>query len=318
MPSRRALDWLLGADQPSIRYRALTELLDRPLDDPEVCAAAERIPTVGWVAELLVDRGPEGLWAGPEDAYRPKYTSTYWKLLALSDLGITRSHPLVRRSCEAWMRRFALSGGGVGGSSRGTGHHCVVGNMTRALIRFGYGEDPRIRKSLEWLVTTASPKGGWSCMGTGRNLDSWEGLSAFATYPRARWSPSMQACVERGAEFFLERELHRQGARYPPWYRFHYPVHYYYDLLVGLDLLTALGYGEDRRLGFALDVLRRKRRADGRWNLDAVHPDVVGPIARWFEAHPSQRPTPWGLEAPGRPSKMVTLTALSVLARVGS
>jgi hypothetical protein len=27
--------WLLGADQPAVRYRTLTELLDRPRDDPD-------------------------------------------------------------------------------------------------------------------------------------------------------------------------------------------------------------------------------------------------------------------------------------------
>ena len=214
------------------------------------------------------------------------------------------------------MRRFALKGGGVGGNSKGTGHHCVVGNMTRALIRLGYGEDRRIRRSLEWLVRTANPKGGWSCWGIGRNLDSWEGLSAFAAYPRSKWSSPMEECVARAAEFFLERELYRQGDRYAPWYRFHYPVHYYYDVLVGLDLLTALGYREDPRLGFARALLDRKRRADGRWCLDAVHPDVEGAIAHWYRAHPARRPTPWALERPGRPSKMVTLVAERVRARL--
>jgi hypothetical protein len=127
----------------------------------------------------------------------------------------------------------------------------------------------------------------------------------------------MQGCVERGAEFYLERELHRQGGRYAPWYRFHWPVHYYYDVLVGLDVLTALGYVDDPRLRFALELLRKKRRPDGRWNLDAVHPDVAGATARWFREHPKDRPTPLPFESPREPSKMVTLRALTVLSRVG-
>src|SRR3989442_2880155 len=45
----------------------------------------------------------------------------------------------------------------------------------------------------------------------------------------------MKSAVELGAEYYLGKELHKQGGEYPPWYRFHYPVHYYYDLLVGLD-----------------------------------------------------------------------------------
>jgi hypothetical protein len=313
---KRVLDWLLEPEQPAVRYRTLTELVGRPESDPEVQEAKRRIPTVGWASEILARRSPGGWWVSEESLYVPKYLSTNWQMLVLADLGLTNEVPEVRGSCELWMDRFRMKGGGVGGNSKGVGHHCVVGNMTRALIRLGYGDDPRIRHSLEWLVRTADPRGGWSCWGSGRNLDSWEGLSAFASYPRAKWSRSMQACVERGAEFFLERELHRQGARYPPWFRFHYPVHYYYDLLVGLDLLTSLGYGGDPRLGFALSHLRQKRTRDGRWRLDALHPDVEGGVGRWYAAHPRRRPTPLALETVGAPSKMVTLTALRVLSRV--
>ncbi|MGD0587955.1 MAG: hypothetical protein ABSA63_04095 [Thermoplasmata archaeon] len=311
--------WLLQEDQPAVRYRTLTELLHRPARDPEVQEARKNIPRRGWAAEILARRDPAGWWVREKSLYTPKYISTNWNLLALSDLGATRSIPAVRASCELWMDRSPLKGGGVGGSSAGNGHHCYTGNMARALIRFGYGEDPRVRKALDWLVTTAHPKGGWTCWSfgdgpsPGRTLDSWEGLSAFAAYPRSKWTPAMKECVERGAEFYLDRELHRQGERYKPWYRFHWPMHYYYDLLVGLDVLTALGYGDDPRLGFALELLREKQRPDGRWNLDAVHPDQEGAAARWYAAHPSSRPTPFGLEKVGRPSKMITLTALRVL-----
>ncbi len=318
MGSRRVIEWLLEEDQPGVRYRALTEIDGRPARDPEVLRARREIPRRGWVADILAVRAPGGWWVGEENLYLPKYLSTNWRMLVLAELGASREIPAVRASCELWMRRFPLRGGGVGGNSRGTGHHCVVGNMARALIRLGYGDDPRVRKSLDWLVETADPKGGWSCFGRGRNLDSWEGLSAFAAYPRARWTAGMQRCVDLASEFFLERELHRQGGRYAPWYRFHDPVHYYYDVLVGLDLVTALGRGDDPRLKFALSLLRKKRRADGRWNLDAIHPDVAGGMARWYREHPRQRPTPWGLETVGAPSKMVTLRALNVLQRVGA
>jgi hypothetical protein len=311
------IDWLLEEDQPGVRLRTLTELLGRSESDPGVRAARRSLLRRGWAADLFAERRPGNGWGDGPSLYRPKYTSTHWKMLALSELGLTRAEPTVRSACEYWAKGFATRDGGLGGNSVGTPHYCLAGNMARAMIRFGYADDPRVRRTLVWLTETADPKGGWSCFGTGRNLDSWEALSAFAVYPRDRWTPAMRGCVERGAEFFLERELHRQGARYAPWYRLHWPVHYYYDLLVGLDFLTRLGYADDPRLGFARDHLLRRRRPDGRWNLDGLHPDVEGAIARWFRDHPKDRPTPWGLERPGRPSKMVTLTALGVLQRTG-
>ncbi len=317
MVSRAVLDWLRDPVEPAIRYRTLRELDGRPESDPEVTAARAEIPRRGWAAKLLANRGLSGGWAVDRSPYLPKYVATNWNMLALSDLGLSREDPELARSCEYWFRGFPLAGGGLGGNSAGTGHHCIVGNLTRAAIRFGYVDDPRVRRSLDWLVATADPRGGWSCFGSGRNLDSWEGLSAFAAYPRSKWRPSDAACVGRAAEFFLERELHLQGGPYAPWERFHYPVHYYYDLLVGLDLMTALGYGDDPRLRFGLDLLRRKRRKDGRWNLEANHPDVEGGTARWLAAHPKDRPTPLALERAGRPSRMITLLALRVLDRVG-
>lgn len=322
MPSEKVVDWLLDPAQPASRYLTLTRLLGKKESDPDVREARARVPSVGWGADLLRHRDPAGWWVRPRGWLEPRFTGTNWNLLALSDLGASRETPEIRTSCEFWMASAPLRGGGVGGFGKGKGHHCYTANMARALLRMGYSEDPRVVKSLDWLVRTAHPKGGWTCRfstdgpATSRSLDAWEGLSAFAAYPRSKWTAAMQQCVERGVEFYLERELHLQGDRYEPWYRFHWPTHYYYDLLVGLDVLTSLGYTDDPRLRFALDLLRSKRRADGRWNLDAHQPDPDPESARWYDAHPKQRPTPLAIESPGRPSKMVTLRARLVLARV--
>ncbi len=298
-----------------MRYRALRDLAGRPETDPEVRQAKAEVGTRGWARQILEARRPDGYWAGAERTYVPKYLSTNWMLLILSDLGMTRSDRRIAESCAIWIRRTGTPDGGtaVDGSKRG--HLCTTGNSVRALIRLGYLDHPRVKSGLEWLVKNQSHLGGWSCFGSGRNLDSWEGLSAFAAYPRDRWNAGMLRAVERGAEFFLSRELMHQGDPYPPWSRFHYPVHYYYDLLVGLDLLTALGYASDPRMRKAYGVLEERRRPDGRWNLDAVHPDVEGPISAWFAAHPKRRPVPFALETPGRPSKMITLIARRVEAR---
>jgi len=314
--SGRALDWLLEEDQPSIRYHTLTQLLDRPEDDPEVRSARERIPTAGWASDILARQDPGGWWVTDERLYTPKYLSTNWMLLILSDLGPTRDDPRIAKACEVWIERFAKADGGFAMNGSKASHLCTAGNTARALVKFDYADHPKVRSAFAWLEAHADPKGGWSCFGSGRNLDSWEALSAFAVYPRQKWTAGMERAVELGAQFYLERELHRQGAQYEPWYRFHYPIHYYYDVLVGLDILTALGYGDDRRLRFAVSLLKEKRRPDGRWNLDAVHPDVDGNLLDWYRKHPKRAPTPFALETPQEPSKMITLRAMRVLRRL--
>src|SRR3989442_755588 len=235
MKSKNALDWLLEEDQPSVRYLALTQLLKRPLDDPEVGAAKDMIKRKGWADEVLANRDPAGWWVSGESLYRPKYLSANWMLLILADLGLTRADPRIERACDLWIERFAREDGGFAMEGSKKGHLCTTGNATRALVQFGYGDHPAVRSAFEWLVTNRDKNGGWSCFGSGRNLDSWEGMSAFAMYPTAKWTEGMKSAVELGAEYYLGKELHKQGGEYPPWYRFHYPVHYYYDLLVGLD-----------------------------------------------------------------------------------
>jgi hypothetical protein len=317
--NKEVLDWLTEETEPSIRYLTLTQLLGRPKSDGEVKTAKRMITQRGWVADILAKQEPGGFWVNKERLYVPKYLSTNWMLLILSDLGLTKEgdDPRITKACELWIDRFSKKDGGfsMDGSSRS--HLCTTGNTARALVKLGYVDHPKVKRAFEWLAKNRAEKGGWSCFGSGRNLDSWEPMSAFAEYPKQKWTKSMKEAVEKGAEFFLERELHKQGDHYEPWYRFHYPVHYYYDLLVGLDFMTALGYVKDKRLGHAIGVLKEKRRTDGRWNLDAVHPDIEGNIAEWYKKHPKYAPTPFSLEKPGQPSKMITLKGMQVLQRLG-
>ena len=105
---------------------------------------------------MLSRRDPGGWWVRDGHPNHPKYVSTNWNLLALSDLGATRVIPHVRASCEYWMKKSPLEGGGVGGMSNGHGHHCYTGNMARALIKLGYEDDPRVRPALDWLVKTGT------------------------------------------------------------------------------------------------------------------------------------------------------------------
>ncbi len=310
------IEWLLEENQPSIRSLALTQLLGKHENDPEVRSAKELITRKGWAAEILAEQQKGGWWVSDESLYRPKYLSTNWMLLVLSDLGLTKEEARIGKACELWIERFAKEDGGFGMDGSSSGHLCIVGNTARALVKFGYADHPKVKSAFEWLVVNAAEKGGWSCFGSGRNLDSWEGMSAFAAYPKQKWTKSMKRVVELGAEFYLERELYKQGEHYEPWYRFHYPMHYYYDLLVGLDFMTALGYGDDPRMSYALSHLAKKRRSDGRWNLDVVHPDIEGGMVDWYKKNPKHMPTPFALEKVGEPSKMITVRALLVLDRL--
>jgi len=317
MTIRRGLrNWLLETDSdPSVRFRVLRELLDRPPDDPDVLRAQRAIGRKGWAAQLLRGQHPEGQWVTPgssaSELYRPKYVATNWRLLVLADLGLTKKTPRVAKATSLFLRRFSGPSGDLGG--RGS-EVCFTGNALRMLARFGYRKDPRTGAAIDWLVRHQKKDGGWHCFRSRTGtLDCWEALAGFAALPPETRTPPVLRAIERGAEFYLQRRLFREGPTpYRPWFRLHYPVHYYYDILVGLDVLTSLGYGNDPRMGPALDRLEARRNPDGRWNMDALHPDTEDP------AYQFRGPFyPLGLEVPGRPSRWITTTALTVLKRAG-
>jgi hypothetical protein len=319
-----AIHWLLQESQPSIRFLTLTELMDESEGDSDVKFAKANINESGWAKDILDHQLPSGCWYHEKSLFNPTFLSTFWMLLILSDLGLTKEDPRIEKACQMWMERNATKDGGFSDSGKAAGHLCTTGNSARALVKFGYADHPKVKRAFEWIVKHQAELGGWSCWNfgekrTGRTLDSWEPLGAFAVYPKQKWTRSMKLACEKGAEFFLERELHKQGARWDQWYRFHYPVHYYYDILVGLDFMTALGYSGDKRLDYALSLLKEKRRSDGKWNLDANRPEDSAALAAFRKKNPrSKMLTPFVLEKPGEPSKMITLTALKILNRVES
>jgi hypothetical protein len=312
-PLRR---WLLRESDPSVRYRVLTSLLGRSADDPSVVAARRSIGREGWAAKILAEQLPPGHWVTPKtDArslYVPKYIATNWRLIVLAELGVSGRDPRVRRAVELFLKAYAgPTEDALGGRS---GEACFTGNAARMLLALGWGDDPRTRRAIAWILRRQKPDGGWHCfpsrVGT---LDAWEPLAALAAIPPASRSAAVDRAVERGAEFYLDRGLLREGrGTYRPWLRLHYPTHYYYDLLVGLSMLARLGYGSDRRLRPALDRLEAMRNADGSWNLDLHHPDVEG-----SDYVPRTPVYPFALEYSGQPSRWITTVALETLRACG-
>jgi len=315
----KVVEWLLEGNQPAGGNRTLVDLLGRKETDPEVRSARSRIARAGWASNQLRLQGPKGFWELREPKnvgewvnflYFPYYVATNWRALVLSELGLDSRHPGIKRIADL-LFEFKLRL-----SSPFNFYYeemCISANTARMLTRFGYADDPRVRKLYDWLIEDQREDGGWNCsQGTPGTLDVWEPLAAFAALPKSKRSPRMEQAIARGAEFYLERKLFREGRPYPPWLRFHYPNHYFYDILVGLDVITDLGFASDRRLGPALKILANKRRRDGTWLMDRIHPDF-GPGTNY---HPDRKTKPLVIEEAGKPSKWITLKALRVLKRV--
>jgi prenyltransferase/squalene oxidase-like repeat protein len=304
-----------GSD-PSVRARYWIEVKGRSRKEARVQKALKTIGRTGWAANLLEHQFPDGHWATPgasaRELYRPKYIVTNWRAIVLADLGMTRSDPRVQKTAELILTKW-----GEKELVQKDAELCITGNAARTLIRFGYLDHPVVQKSIAWLVRTQKADGGWHCFRSRTGtLDCWEGLQALAEIPEEARDAAVRRSIERGAEFYLKHRLMTEGrVRYPPWFRIHYPNHYYYDLLIGLRILSRLGYGADPRMAPAVRWLREKRRPDGTWALDADHPDLEADRGGYTFTNVVY---PMRLEPPGVPSRWATVEALSILSRIGS
>jgi hypothetical protein len=65
-------EWLLEKDNPSVKYFALTEILDMPTDNPEVITAKKSIMTDGAVPMILSKMDSGGYWEAPASLYTAK------------------------------------------------------------------------------------------------------------------------------------------------------------------------------------------------------------------------------------------------------
>jgi len=318
--------WLLEKDNPSVRYFALTEILNKPENDPEAEEAKDEIMEVGAVPKILAKQSNEGYWDNPTNFYTPKYKGTVWQLMILAELGVNEKDERVRKACEFILdnSQDRESGGFSGAHARvktGGGSHggvmpCLTGNMVWSLIRFGYLGDPRVQRGIEWIATYQRfddgireapkdwPYGMEDCWGRHTcHMGVVKALKALAEIPANKRSKNVMNTIEDGVEYMLEHHIHKRShdlsrVSKPGWLRFGFPLMWQTDVLEILGILTKLGY-KDERMQEAVDLVIGKQDSLGRWKLENT-------FNGRFHVN---------IEQKGKPSKWITLNALKVLKR---
>lgn len=155
-------DWLLEKDNPSVRYFALTDILEKFENDPEVEKAKMEIMETGVVPKILAKQKNEGYWETSKSFYTAKYKGTVWQLIILAELGADGKDERIRKACEFILEHSQdRESGGFSvwvSAKTGGGRHtgvipCLTGNMVWSLIRFGYLEDPKVKRGINWITT---------------------------------------------------------------------------------------------------------------------------------------------------------------------
>lgn len=315
---KATIDWLLEESDPSVRFFTLTSLLGESPAGAKAAAARKALMREGPVADILSRQGAEGCWGKASEFYTDKYGGTVWQLLTLAELGADGSDPRVRAA-----REFILvnsqdpeSGGFSVNSSvkTGGGRHgevipCLTGNMVYSLASLGFAEDARVGRAVDWICEYqraddggAGPPSIWPYdrMGIcfGRHscfMGVVKSLKALAALLAGKRSRRAEAKIRELSEFLLVHRIHKRShdperLSKPGWLKYGFPLMYQTDSLEILLILTRLGV-RDPRMDEAVELLRSKRRSDGRWKLEnsfngktLVDIERKGEASKWITA----------------------------------
>jgi hypothetical protein len=232
----------------------------------------------------------------------PAWTSTFFTLVLLWDLGLVPSSEPARRAVALVRDNSRWDEGGQPFFS-GEVEPCINGRVVGLGAYFGQD----VEGVVDRLLGEQLRDGGWNCEAErGSTRSSFhtticvlEGLLEYEQTTGG--SPEVSAARLRGQEYLLERRMFRRLSDGevvdPAWTLFSFPTRWHYDVLRGLDHLRRAGVAPDRRCSEAIDLVA-KRDDDGRWPLENPHPGRVH-----FDMGEAER----------SPSRWNTLRAMRVL-----
>ncbi len=324
--NRDPLEWLLEENNPSVRYFTLVNILDKDEKSVEVKETELNIMKSDIVNKILDNQKEGTYWVNRENFYvSTKYKGTVWTFILLAELNVDGNDYRIKQASEFILKSSQdhRSGGfSIHGHEDNGGVHeqvipCLTGNMVWALIRFGYLQDPRIQHGIDWILQyqrlddaiESAPK-GWpyeryiNCWGKHTcHMGVVKNLKALVEIPPDKRSNKINDFIDKAAEYMLNHHVYKQSHNLDivakqEWTQFGFPLMWKIDILEILDILTKLGY-KDNRMKEAIDLVVSKQNDNGRWILEKTFNGRM--LAN--------------IEQKGKESKWITLLALRVLKR---
>ena len=320
-------EWLLEANNLSVRYFTLIDIMNQNENCSEFKEAKEKIMLEGLVPKILNNQQSGGYWEMAENFYiKTKYKGTVWQIIVLAELGADSRDIRIQKMCEFILERAQdkLSGAFAYYSNGNGGDHnkvlpCLTGNMLWSLIRFGYIEDSRIQQGINWIVNyqrfddgleyapdewpyNIGSKKGEACWGKHTcYMCVVKNLKALAEIPPKRRSEGVIDVINKAVEYLLIHHIYKQSHNLnaiakQEWTQFGFPLMWKIDALEVLEILTSLGC-KDERMQDAIDLIISKQNENGRWILEKT-----------FNGRMQAN-----IEQKGKESKWITLKAMKVL-----
>jgi hypothetical protein len=280
---------LLGWHDPALAYFVRRDLLD------EAAGSVESLWEAVGAARLVRTQQADGSWryAGksydPETGTRYDLLETYRSLRVLVEMyGLDRQHPALHRAAE-YVLTYQTDEGDIRGIIGNQYLPYYHGAILELLVKAGLGEDARVEKGLDWLLSMRQDDGGWivpaqavpSRQRTGEfwcgapvlpdrsrphaHLATGMALRALAAHPAYRHRREVLKAGEALKSRFFQADKHNDRKAPSYWLKFQFPF-WWTSLLTALDTLSRLGFDcRDEDVARGLDWFLAYQNANALW-----------------------------------------------------
>ena len=310
-----------SSSDPIVRFKTLTKVLRRPLNDSEAERARTEIRNSPLVSTLLSEVTEEGTI--PHHPYK-KWTGSHWVLTLLADLdyppGDKNLIPL-REQVHDWlfspdhlrnMKRFFI---------KGKYRICASqeGNAVYAMTRLGLANE-KTAELVKKLVATQWPDGGWNCdKNPEAKISSFHEtvtpLRGLIHYYAATMDEDARMAISKATQPFLKRRMFKRISDgrpiHPAFTLLHYPSYWYYDILYGLKVMAEGELAKKPELKEGIDLLESKRLSDGGFPAEGKNYQLRDPEKSQHSL------IDWGGASKRVSNVFVSLDSLFVLAQAG-
>ncbi|MFC1550272.1 prenyltransferase/squalene oxidase repeat-containing protein [Candidatus Neomarinimicrobiota bacterium] len=290
---KNIIKWLLNGDV-SLQYQVKRDLLGNKRTD-----LRDRIAKEGWGTKFLTCQNPDGHWG--QKFYQPKWISTHYTVLDLKNLGIVQANRRIRKTINMLLEQEKGPDGGINPSPDIIESDVCLNGMFLNYACYFKMDEIQLQSIVDFIILQNMPDGGFNCYfnrpgakhsSLHSTLSVLEGIYEYETNGYKYRLPELQRAEVASREFILEHKLYLSSQTgeiiNKKFLKLPYPSRWYYDTLRALDYFRISEFPFDERMQPAIHKLLKRRKADGRWVLNANHPgqihfhmEKVGKASRW-------------------------------------
>jgi hypothetical protein len=246
-------------------------------------------------AQIIKKQLEDGSWKYPGKVHDSVPGQNYSLLETFRNLrllvevyGLTRQHEAMQRAAE-FVFSCQTSEGDIRGILGNQYMPYYHGAILELLVKTGYGDDPRVKFGLDWLLSMRQDDGGWivptqMVPSRERTPDYWQSdplppisskphahlatgmvLRAFAAHPGYRQTTEVVEAGEALKSRILKPDKYNDRKAQSYWLKFQFPF-WWTNLVSCLDSLARLGFdGQDADISRGLDWFMTNQEEDGLW-----------------------------------------------------